>query len=349
MPCPCTNNTIIENNCGCSQPTCQETSCACAVYISSDCVNDVKAEFTCLPIESHLTLTQTLEAMDSAICDKFDEFDSHFQLTNTGTGAEVYKGVNLLGQKEIRKINAVGDLITVTQNTNDMSISIDETELETFVEDLIPNYNSENLGAGAEVFKEETANTFKFRTITSTDNSVTITEGTNTIDLSVEATTPTDINITGAGATIVTEPTPNNFVVTSTDTDTIVELQDGTTTEVNGDGVTTPYSVEVLNLQKRINFPNGVTNYTLVDGDFAFTLFLNNLAKDVTITVPATLLDYFICQFYQEGTGNVTFVGSGGATINTPTGLKIKGQFYWCAVEKILTSTTFGLVGSLKL
>jgi len=343
------------SNCGCTQtnpcgqPTCQETSCACPVYIKSDCVTEVTATFECLPIASNLPLNETLEAMDSAICDKFDEVDSHFQLVNIGTGSEVYKGVNLLGQKEIRKINAVGDLITVTQNTDDISVSIDETEIETFVENLIPNYNAENLGAGAEVFKEETANTFKFRTITSTDSSVTITEGTDTIDLSVEAITPTDINITGAGATTVTEPTPNNFVVTSTDTNTIVELEDGVTTNVIGDGVTIPYSVEVKNLQKRIDFPDGVTNYTLVDGDFAFTLFLNNVAKDVTITVPATLLDYFICQFYQEGTGNVTFVGSGGATINTATGLKIKGQFYWCAVEKILTSTDFALVGSLKL
>ena len=129
------------SNCGCTptpnpcgQPTCQETSCACPVYISSDCVNDVKAEFTCLPIESHLPLTQTLEAMDSAICDKFDEFDSHFDLINTGTGSEVYKGVNLLGQKQIRKINAVGDLTTVTQNTDDISVSINEEALNTFIE-----------------------------------------------------------------------------------------------------------------------------------------------------------------------------------------------------------------------
>lgn len=336
-----------NNPCGCHETPCQEVNCACDVYLTSDCVSNVKSVFSCLDIASNLTLTQTLEAMDSAICDKFSTFTNYFTLVNIGTGSEIYKSPNSLGQKQLRKINAQGDLITVVQNTDDISISIDESELENFIEDLLPDYNASNLGAGAEVFKDETSNTFNFRTIISTDNSVTITEGTNTIDLSVE--TPLDINITGAGATTVTEPTPNNFVVTSTDTDTIVELQDGVTTDVIGDGVTTPYSVEVKNLQKRVDFPDGVDNYTLVDGDFAFTLFLNNVAKDVTITVPATLKDYFICQFYQEGTGNVTFVESGGATINTPIGLKIKGQFYWCAVEKILTSTDFGLIGSLKL
>lgn len=340
-----------NNPCGCHETPCQETNCSCDVFISSDCVNNVKSTFTCLNIASNLTLTETLEAMDSAICDKVASITNYLTLVNVGGQAEVYKGTNNLGQKELRTISNNGELvplIEILQNTNTVDIIPNRENLTDFVENLIPNYNAENLGAGAEIFKEETANTFKFKTLTSDDSSVIITETANTVDFSVDIT-PIDINITGAGATTVTEPTPNNFVVTSTDTDTIVELQDGVTTDVIGDGVTTPYSVEVKNLQKRVEFPDGTTNYTLVDGDFAFTLFLNNAGKDVTITVPATLKNYFICQFYQEGTGNVTFVESGGATINTPIGLKIKGQFYWCAVEKILTSTTFGLIGSLKL
>lgn len=337
------------NNCGCTQtnpcgqPTCQETSCACPVYIKSDCVTEVTANFECLPIASNLPLNETLEAMDSAICDKFDEVDSHFQLVNIGTGSEVYKGVNLLGQKEIRKINAVGDLVTVTQNTNDISVSIDETELTTFVEDLIPNYNAENLGTGAEVFKEETANTFRFRTITSTDNTVDITEGTNTIDLSVTVV-PSDINITAGANVTVTEPTPNNFVVTSTDTDTIVELEDGVTTNVIGDGVTTPYSVEVLNLQKKIT-----SDYTLLSTDNHHTIVVDTTAGDVDITVPTGLVANISVNFTQIGTGVVTFVGS-GTTLNSPIGLKIKGENYWANIYKRAdVANTFQLAGALMI
>jgi hypothetical protein len=170
MPCPCTNQITIENNCGCSQPTCQETNCGCKVYISSDCVSDVKADFNCLPIESHLSLTQTLEEMESAICDKFTEFDSHFDLINTGVGAQSYKGINILGQKQIRRINSKGGLILVVENTDDISIDINTDDLLDYIETNItfptPTvYNATNVGTGAGVFKNKTVNTFNFKSL----------------------------------------------------------------------------------------------------------------------------------------------------------------------------------------
>jgi len=83
-------------NCGCTQNTnpCTASVCACPVYISSDCVNNVKAVFNCSNIASGLTLTQTLEELDIYICDKFNQLASRFAIVNIGGGAEIYKGVN---------------------------------------------------------------------------------------------------------------------------------------------------------------------------------------------------------------------------------------------------------------
>lgn len=137
----------------CNETPCQEKDCSCKVYITSDCVNNVKAVFECLNIETGLDLTQTLEAMDAALCERFEAITNFFTLINTGTGANVYKGNNLLGQKEIRKINAVGDLVTVTQNTLDISISIDEEELINFVQDNQFTVVIENVGNGEDLVK----------------------------------------------------------------------------------------------------------------------------------------------------------------------------------------------------
>jgi hypothetical protein len=176
---------MSNNNCGCNNTTtthacnsCQSTPCTpqpiCDCpggYMSSDCVNNVKAQFECLNIESNQTLTETFEQMDSAICDKFAEVDSHFDLVNVGTGEDVYKGINLLGQKEIKTIKSAGGTVTITT-------SVDGNEI--------------NLEAG-----DPTA-----ISITSDDDSVTITEGDGVIDLSVDTSksfleltdTPNDYN-----------------------------------------------------------------------------------------------------------------------------------------------------------
>lgn len=138
----------MTNDCGCNQninicgqPTCQETSCACEVYISSDCINDVKADFNCLPIASHLDLTQTLEAMDAAICDKFSSITNYVDLVNVGGKSEVYKGSSLIGQKQLRTISDNGEinpLLTIIQNSNTIGIVQNRENLTTFIENLIP-------------------------------------------------------------------------------------------------------------------------------------------------------------------------------------------------------------------
>jgi len=52
--------------------------------------------------------------------------------------------------------------------------------------------------------------------------------------------------------------------------------------------------------------------------------------------------------FVQQGTGLVTFVAS-GTTLNTPTGLKIKGQNNQVALDKKGSTSIFYLTGNNKL
>lgn len=115
----------------CDDTPCVEQNCGCTVYLASDCIT-VKSAFSCLAIETGLTLTETLELIDQGICDALAGI-SAVTLINTGVGASVYSGDNGIGQKKIRKINKSGSLITVTQNTDDITISIDEDALISLV------------------------------------------------------------------------------------------------------------------------------------------------------------------------------------------------------------------------
>jgi len=117
-----------------TKPCTTTTTCACEVYLNSDCVNNVKTEFECLDIASGLNLTETLKAMDEQFCVKFDTITNYFTLINLGSGEEVYKGVNNLGQKEFKTLVKTGDLITIASDANTVIIGLDETALNDYIE-----------------------------------------------------------------------------------------------------------------------------------------------------------------------------------------------------------------------
>lgn len=202
-----------------------------------------------------------------------------------------------------------------------------------------------NVGNEIGIYKDSTINNnqieFNFKTLTSNDNSVLLTELPNTINLQskIYIEQGSNITITGDGTEL------NPFIINSTGSSN-VSIEDGTTTIVNGDGVTTPYSVEVVNLQKTIDtFP-----YTLTNSDDKHTIFIENGLSFVTINVPDGLVDNFSCVFIQEGSGRVTIQQSGTATLLYPSiSLQniIKDQYYWAMVEKKTNTNTYYLLGSL--
>lgn len=307
----------------CNPTPCQEPQdCSCPTILKSDCVIYSGDDLECSNIKQGTILTELIQQLDAFICQVRDDLLNAFSLRNIGAGAKVYKGDDLLGRKELRTVTKTGNLVTVTENTNDIAVSIDESTLTTFVNKLIPE-----------------------PCITSTDESVTIVEAGGCFDLSV-APTPTSTSIEAGDNVIVTGTgtTVDPYIINATDT--IVTLEDGVTTTVNGDGVITPYSVEVENLQKTINtFP-----YTLTSADDKYTIFIENGNVDVVINVPNGLVANFSCVFIQEGTGTVTIQQSGTSTLLYPSSTLqniVKGQYYWAMVEKKLATNTYYLLGSL--
>lgn len=340
----------------CNKPKtiCQDTTptpCECPVQVSTDCILYQADESTCSGIPSGVTLTEYLEQLDTFICNALEEINTGINLINVGTGLGLYKGIDVLGRREIKSLITTSDILTLTANTNDITFSIDEEVLNTFIEENQKTYSADNVGTGVEIYKDSTIvgdNTqFNFRSLTSSGGSVTITQGVDSINIeavvepqSVVLQEGTNVTITGTG--VVLDP----YIISSTDNDTIVTLQNGVTTTVNGDGVIIPYSVEVENLQKTINtFP-----YTLTNSDDKYTLFVVNGVDDIVINVPDSLVDNFSVVLIQEGTGSVTIQQSGTATLLYPsTTLQniVKGQYFWAMVEKKLSTNTYYLLGSL--
>ena len=87
---------------------------------------------------------------------------------NLGSGQQVFKQLNGT-ELQFKTITSAGGIALTSSGT------------EIQVTDTI---TSSNVGSGGQVFKTRNANNFAFRTLTSTDSSVTITQNTDTVDLS---------------------------------------------------------------------------------------------------------------------------------------------------------------------
>ena len=95
------------------------------------------------------------------------------------------------------------------------------------------------------------------------------------------------------------------------------------------------------NLQRVIT-----TSTVILDIDNNNTIFINNGATPITITIDSSItLPNFCVGFIQEGTGDVTFVGT-GVSLTNPVGLKSKGQGYATFIERKLATSTYFLLGN---
>ena len=206
MGCNCNNQQTNYNIC--NPKPCQEPQdCSCPTILKSDCVVFSGNDLECSGIVTGQTLTETVEQLDTFICEKVNDITNALNLKNIGTGAKVYKGDDLLGRKELRTVTKTGNLVTVTENTDDVTLTIDETKLSQFVKDNQNNFTftGENVGTGVGVYKETTGLVHKFKTlkaenvgtgtfsllkpITATTNEVTIsakTIKTNNLDITEE-------------------------------------------------------------------------------------------------------------------------------------------------------------------
>lgn len=106
-----------------------------------------------------------------------------------------------------------------------------------------------------------------------------------------------------------------------------------------------------VNLQKiidaTIDFPAG--GYPVTSADNNYTIVITDDGSDGDIEIPAGLPENFICRFIQKDSAIFTFVATGiGVVINTPIGLKIKGQNYAVAIQQIGVTNKYFLLGNTK-
>lgn len=83
--------------------------------------------------------------------------------------------------------------------------------------------------------------------------------------------------------------------------------------------------------------------YVLTDADNDYTIFVNNGATAISISLGAITIPNFCVGFIQEGSADVTFVG-----VTNPVGLKSKGQGYQTYIERKLATSTYYLLGNTK-
>lgn len=346
-----------QNNCvDCTQETnicnqCQEEQITCdcpIVDLSTDCVLYNQDPILYGAVEVVPTNTILSVALDNIVQffkTELEAVKKFLRIINVGTGASIYAGDNLIGEKKLRKINSTSPIVTVTENTNDISLGIDSASLDTFIEANQKTYTAANIGTGAQVYKDSTVvgnNTqLNFRKIKSSDSSVSIVEGTNDIDVTVSAgivpdgsetkvTAGTNVSVTGTG----TIATP--YVINSTDTNTTYLA--GTSMSLVGTTFNNTAPDQTVTLTQggattiTGTYPNFTisstdtnTTYTAGDGlSLSGTVFsTENLQKVITYPADFTGTNYTLT----NADNNYEIIIDNGATavsITVPSGLTSK-------------------------
>lgn len=207
-------------NCGCTETqtttyTCNEcqsnTPCDCAVRdLSTDCILFTSDTIQCQNtnvIVKNTTLSVALKNIVDFFCQKMAELQDYLKIKNIGAGAKIYKGDNLLGQKELRTITSEDSSVTIVEGTSTIDLKV-----------TTANATASNVGTGAGVFKELSSNDYKFRKI-KTENSGTGAailkpQVENTNDISIAAKTLKAENVGATGASIVKDVVQNTDDIT---------------------------------------------------------------------------------------------------------------------------------------
>jgi hypothetical protein len=364
--CNC-NQPIVKTSLCSSKPKCQPKDCSCPVKdLSTDCVLYTGNNLACSNIESGTILTELIQQLDEFICSALTA-NQNLSLVNIGPGSGIYRGINLLGERELRTLISSNNSISIFQNTDTIDFVLPPGV-------IFPGLV--NIGSGKQIYKGlDGQGRAEIRTLTSSNNSVIITENANTIDFTVEPVTPTPTTIlnigtgsqlyagtNGAGAHQIRTITSVDNSATITQTANTVDVSVNPTTtqvistptiQVTGSGTSgSPYAPAVVNLQKIIsNFPGNA--YTLDPNDDQYTIILKNGIDDITVLIPNNLTYAFNVGFIQQGTGSITFAiapGSGNALRTPITGaFRLAGDNFWAFLERVQSTTEFHLLGNIKV
>ena len=260
-----------------------------------------------------------------------------YSAISTGAGSEIYKNTTVVGdnsQLNFRKIKSSNASVNISQGVDDIDITVSAS--------VVPDGSETKINAGTNVTKTGLGTTANPYVISSTDTTYSAGTGISLVGTTFNNTSPDQtVSLTQGGATTITGAYPN-FTISSTDTNTTYSA---------GLGLSLTGAVfAVENLQKVIIYPTDFTgtNYTLTNADNNFEIIIANGATNVTITVPSGMTSKIGVGFTQKGVGDVAYTAS-GTTINSPVGLKIKGQFYQTYLTQELNTNIFYLGGNTRI
>ena len=309
MACNCNNTNPCGGGCIETAP-CVEKDCACPVFISSDCVNNVTETLPCSNIVKGQTLTAVLKQLDAFICAKFDQLTAFVTLINVGGGKEIYKGVNGVGQKVLRTLVKVGNLITLNQTTDTVEIGLDEIALAEIVASSRKNYTVVNIGGDDNngVYKDSTVLTpnstqFNLKPIVSTTLEVNTSVDGNRLEINMPASAtipamyvnnryiPTYKDFLNGGAKglgTIAKPFTDTVNYTNSTTRTIIP---NTAIQNALDAYAGGSRLNPARIGERIIIQNNNTGYTFT-GDFNYTGLLMEIQGEVNVNpiVPNTYL-----------------------------------------------------------
>ena len=173
MPTPCNCNDQYQHPCA-QTPCITVENCDCPTKLQTKCVTFEGDDLPITGIKKNTIETTMWQQLDAYLGKLKTDLLNGMNLVNLGTvGARIYRGIDLLGRKEVRRINKTGNLITVTENTDDIVIGLDTIALQTVINNSLPiispqiDYNAINVGevTASDILKDELNNTFRFRKI----------------------------------------------------------------------------------------------------------------------------------------------------------------------------------------
>jgi len=346
--------------CGCNQTPCTGTpDCTCPVKdLSTDCSTYTGPNLACSGITTNTIMTDLIIALDAFICNKFNEAINYLTLINVGGGAEVYKGISGIGNKQIRTLVSEDDtLVDVIQNTDTIGIRPGTPSLSLNSGTDILSLIITTL-AGATVFSTIDLSKYNYDTFVQSASfddgtqELTIVRNNGEADIVVDLSflNNSGINVSsGAYATnTITLTLTDASTVTIDLTDLVSEILGAVPAQVKSNYLesnpTSDAYIQNRNPSKTVTL--GIAgNYNVVDADNNYIIEINNGVNDVTITVSGvTATTEFFVGFIQKGTGTVTFVGYD--IIPELLTDVIFGQGHMSALE-IIASTKY-ILGTLK-
>lgn len=304
--------------CGCKENPCTgKPKCSCEVKdLATDCVLYGGEDLSCSGITSGKPLTEVLIALDKFICEKFATVINYLTLVNVGGGAEVYKGINGIGQKEFRTlVSGTPTLLDVEENLNTLEINPGTPELRQnlnadILEFIVTTLAGENIFGQVDLSKYTKDTFIQGATFNPTNFKLTITR--NNQEPAIEVDLGFLNNHVESGAY-----NNNNISLVLTDgsevdidINNLVNeiLQAQVQSDVLETDVNSKAFIKNKNPEKTITLGQSQA-YIVSNSDNNYVIEIDNGLNDVIINlIDITETSNFFVGFIQKGAGKVSFI-----------------------------------------